>query len=282
MDGTTGEPDMSDACTQASDELQTTAAAFTVSVKLPAFDQEDPEIWFIQAENQFRLKKITRSNTMAEHVLQVLPASTLRKMRTWLRDNPQEKDYYEMKAYLLEEFSLTPAERTRRILSLATRPLGDRKVSDLFNELESLFCLPSADPSVTKRLDLEREILLLNLPDSVRTCLQDASYLPLRMLVTKADRFLEAHRASQFSNARNSVNSVAIGEISEDSDTDINFIAKVKQQRKDRRFGEKKTTRELVRGLCPYHFKFGQESKRCWPECKLWKIFSKNDLGSRQ
>ena len=216
---------------------------------------------------------------MAEHVLQVLPASTLRKMRTWLRDNPEEKDYYEMKAYLLEEFSLTPAERTRRIINLAARPLGDRKVSDLFNELESLFCLPSVDSSERKRLDIEREILLLNLPDSVRTCLQDSFYLPLRTLVAKADRLLEAHRA-----ASSSVSSVAIGEVvNEDSDTEVNF-ANVNHQGRDRRFGGNggKKIRELVRGLCPYHFKYGQDSKRCWPECKLWKTFSKNDVGSRQ
>ena len=280
MDGTTGEPDLSDAYTQASGGHGTAVASFAVSVKLPAFDPEDPEIWFIQAENQFRLKKITKSDTMAEHVIQVLPVAMLRKMRTWLRDNPEEKDYYEMKAYLLEEFSLTPAERTRRIISLAARPLGDRKVSDLFNELESLFCLPSADPSESKRLDIEREMLLINLPDSVRTCLQDSSHLPLRMLVTKADRLLEAHRATHFSPTSNPINSVAISEVSEDSDTDINFLSKANYQ--ERQFRGKKT-RELVRGLCPYHFKYGQDSKRCWPECKLWKKFSsKNDHGNRR
>ena len=241
------------------DDRHAPTPVYAVSLKLPVFDSDDPEIWFVQAENQFRLKGITQSNTMAEHVIQVLPTATLRKMRTWLREHPGEKDYHELKSYLMKEFSFTPAERTRRILSLASKPLGDKKVSDVYNELESLFCLPSPDPAESKRLDIEREIILISLPDSVRTCLQTSEDLPLSELVSKADCLLEAHRAALASIGA-PVNAVTSGQESDDSDAEVHFVKRASDQRS--------RTRELVRGLCPYHFKYGQHAKRCWPGCK--------------
>ena len=45
----------------------------TVSVKLPTFWTDSPEVWFIQAEAQFEVKRITTSRTKFNHCLAALP-----------------------------------------------------------------------------------------------------------------------------------------------------------------------------------------------------------------
>ncbi len=44
-----------------------------VSVKLPDFWTEDPDLWFLHAEAAFRNAQITQSKTKFDHIIQKLP-----------------------------------------------------------------------------------------------------------------------------------------------------------------------------------------------------------------
>ena len=44
-----------------------------VSVKLPDFWTEDPDLWFLHAEAAFRNAQITQSITKFDHIVQKLP-----------------------------------------------------------------------------------------------------------------------------------------------------------------------------------------------------------------
>ena len=45
----------------------------TVSIKLPTFWTDSPEVWFLQAETQFAIKRVTTSLTKFHHCIAVLP-----------------------------------------------------------------------------------------------------------------------------------------------------------------------------------------------------------------
>ena len=52
------------------------AEEHAVSIKLPTFWVSQPEVWFVQAEAQFHLRKITSDETMYYYVLAALDQAT--------------------------------------------------------------------------------------------------------------------------------------------------------------------------------------------------------------
>ena len=50
-----------------------TEFAAKVSVKLPDFWTEDPNLWLLHAEAAFRYAQITQSKTKFDHIVQKLP-----------------------------------------------------------------------------------------------------------------------------------------------------------------------------------------------------------------
>ena len=48
-----------------------------VSVKLPDFWTEDPDLWFLHAEAAFRNAQITQSKTKFDHIIQKLPQKNI-------------------------------------------------------------------------------------------------------------------------------------------------------------------------------------------------------------
>ena len=52
-----------------------------VSVKLPDFWTEDPDLWFVHAEAAFRNTQITQSITKFDHIVQKLPQKIMVSVR---------------------------------------------------------------------------------------------------------------------------------------------------------------------------------------------------------
>ena len=63
----------------------------------------------------------------------------------WLDQQPDEIPYDDLKKHLLKEFSPTTSERARRLLSLPSQPMGDRKPSHLWDEICTLSRLPEVE-----------------------------------------------------------------------------------------------------------------------------------------
>jgi hypothetical protein len=56
-----------------------------VAVKLPDFWVKDPNMWFAQAEAQFRRSWITAQTTMYDYVLMKLPQDVVMSAGLWFR-----------------------------------------------------------------------------------------------------------------------------------------------------------------------------------------------------
>ena len=56
-------------------------AVNAVTVKLPDFYENDPEMWFVRAECQFRTKRIVDDTTKFDHIVQSLSEKVARRVR---------------------------------------------------------------------------------------------------------------------------------------------------------------------------------------------------------
>ena len=159
--------------------------AEAVSVKLPEFWPEEPDVWFIQAEAEFDLRKITQDSTKYSHVVTKLDRETASKLRDFLRAPPADNKYAALKGKLVNRYSLTPRERAKHLLSLPG--LGDGKPSDLMDKMLQL----RGDG------DLEflfRELFEQHLPPNVRATLANVKTEDYRQLARTADDIYEAHK----------------------------------------------------------------------------------------
>ena len=142
--------------------------ANAVATRLPEFSQHEPLTWFRRAETRFRLRGIKQATTTADYVLEALPETIFRRIGPWL--DPCD----DLKKHLLQEFSPTTSERARRLLLKPTQPIGDRKPSQLWDEICMLSHLPETDEvSKNKEVDMKKKIWLQTLPSCVRVLLHN-------------------------------------------------------------------------------------------------------------
>ena len=165
--------------------------ANAVATRLPEFSQHEPLTWFCRAETRFRLRGIKQAITRADYVLEALPETIFRRIGPWLDQQPDEIPYDNLKKYLLKEFSPTTSERARRLLLMPSQPIGDRKPSQLWDEICMLSRLPETDEdSKNKEVDLNKEIWLQTLPSCVRVLLHNTDEKSTDDLSTLADEIM--------------------------------------------------------------------------------------------
>ena len=117
------------------------------------------EVWFLQAEAQFHIPKITDDTTKYYHVVAALDQETSGRVLDTLSAPNCDNKYTELKQRLFTTFGLSKREWASKLLHL--HPLGDRKPSELMDEMLSLltdheFCF------------LAEQLFLEQLPEDIR------------------------------------------------------------------------------------------------------------------
>ena len=137
-----------------------------VALKLPTFWTSQPRVWFLQAEAQFAIRKITADETKYYHVLAALDQDTAARLLDLIESPPSANKYQTLKERLVDTFGLSKRERAS--LLLHTRPLGDSKPSALMDEMLAL--LGDHPPCM-----LFEQLFLEWLPEDIRVQLVDAT-----------------------------------------------------------------------------------------------------------
>ena len=177
--------------------------ANAVATRLPEFSQHEPLTWFRRAETRFRLRGIKQATTRADYVLEALPETIFRRIGPWLDQQPDEIPYDDLKKHLLKEFSPTTSERARRLLLMPSQPIGDRKPSQLWDEICMLSRLPETDEdSKNKEVELKKEIWLQTLPSCVRVLLHNTDEMSMDDLSTLADEIMMSQNAARHDTSR--------------------------------------------------------------------------------
>ena len=201
-----------------------------VAIKLPTFWAQQPEVWFLQAEAQFHIRKITDDTTKYYHVVAALDQETSGRVLDTLSAPPGDNKYTDLKQGLLTTFGLSKRERASKLLHL--HPLGDQKPSELMDEMLSLL----ADHGFSF---LAEQLFLEQLPEDIRLQLSNDDFTNPRALATKADVLWIAKQ--QAATAINKVTSQPKGKIT--------------------------TAHATRQNWCFYHKRFGDDAKNCKAPC---------------
>ena len=128
--------------TMATDEVDapgTPAAIPTVaavSIKLPLFWPQDPEVWFAQVEAQFSTKGVTAQKTKFDYVINSLSPEFTSKVRDLLLKPPAENPYDTLKAQLNKRTTASEQRKLQQLIS--GEELGDRKPTQLLWKRQQL------------------------------------------------------------------------------------------------------------------------------------------------
>ena len=152
-----------------------------VSVKLPDFWTDSPEVWFARVEAQFGNKAITQDETKYNYVVSALDNATAKEVQSVLTRPPEDEKYVALKEALVKAFGKTQAQKDAELLGLCG--LGDMKPTALLRKMDSL----NSDPAT-----IYRALFLSQLPTEVRSVLASHEITDLQELAQTADRIVEA------------------------------------------------------------------------------------------
>ena len=153
-----------------------------VAVKLPEFWTDDPEIWFLRAEAQFKSKSIIVDQTRFDYVFTALDNRAAAEVKAVLLNPPEQGKYNALKTALLNTFDKFQLQKDAKLLNISG--LGDKKPSAFLRYLESL----NNDADT-----LRRAFFLAQLPSQVRAILAAQKFPNLQELASAADRIIEAN-----------------------------------------------------------------------------------------
>ena len=212
------------------------AEEHAVSIKLPTFWVSQPDVWFVQAEAQFNLRKITwdESQTMYYYyVLAALDQTTAARFMDLISQPPTNGKYKALKTRLLNTFGLSAQERAPRLLHFRT--LGDSKPSTLMDQMLAL--LGDHPPCF-----LFEQVFLERLLEDVQVHLAGDQFMDHRQLAKKANAYW----------------------VSRDTGFDANAI---EQRTSSGQKTKVQPSTPFPAKMYYYHRTYGEAARKCRPPC---------------
>lgn len=258
------------------------------AVKLPPFWAHSPATWFIQAEAQFALSRITSDATKYNYVVANLSQDIAESIADQLESPPTTEMYENIKKILIARHSLSIEKRISQLIS--GEQMGDKSPSEFYRALKKL-----AGPSSPVGDDLILKLWLNRLPNLINIALIPLKKTDMDSILTTADQIWEA--LSTASGSTSSVNAVASS--SEDARfrklesemkelksmiANISCRPSFRSRSRGRSFNRSKSKDSRSKSshsLCWYHFKFGEKAHKCIEPCEGKTKFPGSASGSK-
>lgn len=265
-----------------------------VAVRYAPFNREDPEIWFIQLEAQLALAGITQDRTKHGHLLAALDAETIKYVRMEIRNPPATDKYGSLKTVIMERLAETGRTKLNRLLS--GMQLGDKKPSQLLREMQDL----AADQFGENAL---QNLWLTRLPQHTQEILTGIE-APVERLAATADKIhdISATNVCGISNPhilggvkyptrhpaqqteRENQLELKIEALSKKIDElkraeTNNWSPQPSTSGSDSRRSKSKdrsTNQQKKFPHCWFHFKYGDEARKCTKPCSFIKVSDKS------
>lgn len=241
-------------------------------IRLPPFWEEDPTLWFIQAEAIFATHRITSEVRKSQLVISQLPYRILTQVADLARE-PGQTPFVSLKERLIATFSQSQERRIIRLLE--ETQLGDQKPSQLLRQMQTLSAGVASD-------EVLKTVWLRALPARVRAILASLTQQTLTELANIADKILEVDVSSGVM----PIQPVASSTDSHDFSALLHEIKKLHETLADRRGASPHRSRHRYRsnsrgrnsqrtdypsktrdGLCYYHFRFKEKARKCTTPC---------------
>ncbi|XP_071039982.1 uncharacterized protein [Parasteatoda tepidariorum] len=240
-----------------------------VGIKLPAFWEKAPELWFVNVEAQFSVSRIVCDRTKYFHIISTLNSETLSYVSDIVLNPPAEDKYSALKTRLISEFSDSEQKRIKALLSELV--LGDDKPSHLLRKMRNL-----ADKKLSD--EFLKTLWIQRLPESAQAIIS-ISEGNLDKLSLMADKILDIspNTSKEVHAVKNDVSEIAElkGQIAALTEQVSRLTAANERQPRyrSRHFSQgryrSQTPRREQTELCWYHQKFGNKAKKCNQPCKF-------------
>lgn len=267
-----------------------------ITIKLPQFWPQSPEVWFITAEAQFTLHGIKSESRKYTHLLTALPLDIIQSNIDIIQSPPNPTTLYSsFKEELIRR--LIPNEETRIMELLYNSEIGDRRPSSFYRHLLQL-----VGRSTEIGNKVIRKVFLDRLPKPIQRTLITIEKFPMEEQLTIADKLWDSEKEHRFGINQITHQDPKISEIgkldsSHTLSSDVsslreeintlkklvekcltlgkgnNFHKKDKYNNKFTKYKEKSKSQESLlstsdEGLCWYHRKFADKAAKCTKPCK--------------
>ncbi|KAF7264791.1 hypothetical protein GWI33_022351 [Rhynchophorus ferrugineus] len=267
------------------------------NVRLPAFNPNDPEMWFLQVEWTLKHAGITTSAEKFEIVGAALDPIYTQEVRGLLFNPPPEAEdpFSKLKEALRECLGLSIQNRTRQLLE--REEIGDRTPSQFLRRLQSLagdaagqdiikvIWMSQLDPITrasiaaqqgsTKLEDLAK--IADNIKDSIGSWRPAGGMAPTNNSGSQL--------AEEFARLRLQIHGLQakVDEVAEHQRASFRTRASSRSSSRGRsssRSSSRDRSRvrggELYDGLCWYHYNYAERARRCRPGCRYDRSPSAN------
>lgn len=242
---------------------------FRVSVKVPEFWPDRPDVWFVQLEAQFALARINEDTTKFYHVISQLGNQYTAEVLDVIQAPPATGKYEHLKSELIRRLSSSQEKKIKQLLSL--EELGDRTPSQFLRRIQSL-----AGPTVPE--DFLRTVWSSRLPHNVQTIVAMHTETPLVKTAEIADKIYElAPPLPQVAGASAGHSSIPsyVTEMSKQIAELTKSVAELsargrpnnRSRSRSRRRSPPRRRSPSNQRLCWYHWQFGDDAKNCTPPC---------------
>lgn len=237
--------------------------AAAVSVKLPDFWKNDPNMWFAQAEAQFHLARITQDETKFWHIVARIDQSVICHISDLVNTPPVINKYQAVKDRLIARFALSPQARIEQLLG--SSDLGDLRPSHLLARMQEIATGLNVDESIMKTLFLQR------IPSHARAILSisDGS---LTKLAEMANRMLDSSATNVSSCSAPTTGSSPLDYSSLKGEIEA-LTAEIRRLKaRPNRNRSRSSSRPSTVGddtICWYHRKYGGRAEHCREPCSF-------------
>ena len=224
----------------------------SLKVKLPAFWPDKPEAWFIQAESNFKARRITNQQAKFHLVVIALDAETLDGVLDLLEAPPAEDPYDQLKARLVQSFKISKVDKIKRALEATAG--DDENPVKLADKIMALTRDASGE-------DISKVMFMLQMPDAVRKTMWAEPLSSWPDMKARASGLWHADRTRK----RAAVCEAKVIE------PEANAVRAAPNQRKrGAKFQEFAATfRQRQGGPCIFHDFFGRSASKCKDPCSL-------------
>lgn len=264
-----------------------------ITIRVPPFWPDDPELWFAQLEGQFALCNITKDETKYAHVLSRIEPKQAREIRDVITQPPSAGKYEAIKKALIQRLTDSQEQRIRQLLE--HEELGDRKPSQFLRHLNAL-------AGTTVSGELLRTLWLGRLPTQMQAILATRTEDDLDDVAEQADRIYEVgHKSVVLATTAPTANQSpweaqieALGKQVAALTTQMTKMAKSMKKNQSRDYRGRSRSRSWSRPrdrarsktpqdkeICFYHRRWGAEAERCTLPCKFKALNTKNEGGSQ-
>uniref|UniRef100_A0A5S6Q4F4 Retrotransposon gag domain-containing protein n=1 Tax=Trichuris muris TaxID=70415 RepID=A0A5S6Q4F4_TRIMR len=251
-----------------------------LAIKLPAFWPHRAQVWFAQAEAQFKLLKVTSSLTKFYYAIAAFNDATAADLDDLLQpvgDFP----YEHLKKQVLIRFATTPDERFQSLMD--SQALTEQRPSQILREMRC-----KATDLIDPESPFFRQLFLRRLPPNIQLVLKTLRTATIDELAQTADELMPLN---------SSINIVTAGDASSEVQALRQEIADLREQLRalavvspsQNRARRTTTLNRSPSGrrrlsispppptICYFHRKFGRDARRCRQPCH----FQGNDYAGR-